>query len=88
MRKCLYGVTDVIWDLETTHGPASLIGSHIVMSSWKKKLQIVLSLEITFRGKFHLRCMCVTRSSMRKELYYYIPGGRVDDVCGILNVTY
>lgn len=32
--------------------------------------------------------MTLTSSSTRKEKYYYIPGGRVDDVCSILNVTY
>lgn len=25
---------------------------------------------------------------MRKKLYYYIPGGRLDDVYSILNVTW
>lgn len=32
--------------------------------------------------------MSLTDASMRKELYYYIPGGRLDDVYRILNVTY
>lgn len=30
----------------------------------------------------------LTAASMRKKLYYYIPGGRLDDVYSILNVTY
>ena len=30
----------------------------------------------------------LTDASMRKELYFYIPGGRLDDVYSILNVTY
>lgn len=32
--------------------------------------------------------MSLTDASMRKELYFYIPGGRLDDVYSILNVTY
>lgn len=32
--------------------------------------------------------MRVTDASMRKELYFYIPGGKLDDVYSILNVTY
>lgn len=32
--------------------------------------------------------LTVTDASMRKELYFYIPGGRLDDVYSILNVPY
>lgn len=47
--------------------------------------------EESLKVNFHLRRevgVSLTDASMRKELYYYIPGGRLDDVYSILNVTY
>lgn len=33
-------------------------------------------------------CLSLMDAPMKKELYYYIPGGRLDDVCSILNVAW
>lgn len=44
---------------------------------------------VFMRARTHTRGWgCLTDASMRKELYFYIPGGRLDDVYSILNVTY
>ena len=60
---------------------------HVGSCKVHKCMQSPLSEELSFEVNF-LRGWGGSGASMRKELYYYIPGGTPDDVYSILNVTY